>query len=153
MASTTITDFVRPWRARRNPGAEPNQVRERRDSRRAIGLWAVALAGFAIYCVFWQRSSGDTLIDFALGVMTFAYSGLLAVFLTALFTKRGNATSVAAALATGFVIILLMQNGIWENICSVLNIEIAFAFGWKMLIATSISFGVCCLGKREAGAA
>ena len=36
------------------------------------------------------------LLDFALGVMTFAYSGLLGVYFTLLFTTRGSAASVIA---------------------------------------------------------
>ena len=42
--------------------------------------------------------------------MTFAYSGLLGVYFTLLFTKRGSAVSVIAALATGFVAIALQQS-------------------------------------------
>jgi Na+/proline symporter len=105
----------------------------------AVIVWAVALAAFAIVCVFWQQRSGQKLIDFALSVMVFAYSGLLAVFLTALFTRRGNALTAVAALVTGFAAVLAMQP------CPI-------AFGWKMLAATGLSFGVCCLGRRRSGA-
>ena len=69
--------------------------------------------------------------------MVFAYSGLLAVFLTALFTRRGNSASVIAALMIGFAITLALQ-------------LTPLAPAWNMLLATTLSFGVCCLGRRGA---
>ena len=80
--------------------------------------------------------------------MVFAYSGLLAVFLTALFTGRGNAISVAAALGTGFAAVLLMQDFCWDKWAPAIGLEVKLAFPWMMLIATAMSFGVCCLGRR-----
>ena len=135
MASTTVSDFYRTSRARRGHG-DPTPGRQVRVSRAAVVLWAIPLAGFASLCVFWQRHSDERLIDFALGVMVFAYSGLLAVFLAALFTRRGNSLSAIAALATGFVTVLGLH---WTD----------FAFGWKMLGATALSFAVCCIGRRH----
>jgi len=135
MASTTVSDFYRPGRYRRGHGdATPGQ--QVRVSRLAVMGWAVALAAFAVVCVFWQQRSGQRLIDFALSVMVFAYSGLLAVFLTVLFTRRGNALSAVAALVAGFAAVLAMQ------LCPI-------AFGWKMLAATCLAFAICCLGKRR----
>ncbi len=98
--------------------------------------------------MYWQKASGHTLIDFALNVMVFAYSGLLAVFCTALFTKRGNAVSVATALATGFLCVLLLQDFAWKHWAPWFNIDFTLAFPWKMLVATLLSFVVCCLGER-----
>ncbi len=120
--------------------------------------WGVVLAAFAVACIFWKRSQPDTkLIDFALGVMNFAYSGLLAVFLCAIFTRRGNSASAVAALGTGFVVVLALQPAVWAwwtprlPLASARNIA-AFnlAFPWHMLIATSLAFAVCCLGRRPA---
>ena len=130
MASTTIADFYRPLH-----GSMVSPRRERRAARLALLFWAITLAGFACFCVYWQKESGDTLIDFALGVMVFAYSGLLAGVITALFTRRGNSVSAIAALAIGFVTVLALN-----------STELAFA--WKMLAATTLSFGVCCVGRR-----
>jgi Na+/proline symporter len=135
MASTTVSDFYRPRRYRRGHG-DATPGRQVRVSRLAVVVWAVALAAFAVVCVFWQQHSGQKLIDFALSVMVFAYSGLLAVFLTVLFTRRGNALSAIAALVTGFAAVLAMQ------LCPI-------AFGWKMLAATCLAFAICCLGKRR----
>jgi len=146
MASTTIADFYRPLAGdhRSNPAAEL------KVARLAVLFWAVILGAFACFCVFWQERSGSTLIGFALGVMVFAYSGLLAVFCTALFTRRGNAVSVAAALATGFLCVLLLQDFAWKRWAPTFNIDFTLAFPWKMLIASLLSFAVCCIGKRQA---
>ncbi len=135
MASATVSDFYRPSRARRGHG-DVTPGRQVRVSRTAVVLWAIPLGLFASFCVYWQRSSEQRLIDFALGVMVFAYSGLLAVFLTALFTRRGNSASVIAALITGFVTVLALQ-------------MTPIAPAWNMLVATTLSFGVCCLPKRR----
>ena len=43
------------------------------------------------------------------------YTGLLAVFFTLLFTKRGNATSVKLALVAGFLTVLMMRPWIWPE--------------------------------------
>ncbi|MCZ6835780.1 MAG: sodium:solute symporter [Planctomycetota bacterium] len=144
MASTTIADFYRPLRKHK-----ASSQQERTASRWAVGFWAVALAAFACFCVFWQQAGGDTLINFALGVMVFAYSGLLSVFLTALLTTRGNQWSVMAALAMGFVSVLLMQDKYWAMWAPSLGLDFTIAFPWKMLVATALSFGVCILGTRK----
>ncbi|MFN0012900.1 MAG: sodium:solute symporter [Phycisphaerales bacterium] len=123
--------------------------------------WGFVLAGFAVACIFWKRSAPDTkLIDFALGVMNFAYSGLLAVFLCAIFTRRGNSASAVASLLTGFVTVLLLQPAVWKWWTAMLPIANAadiaafnLAFPWHMLIATSLAFAVCCMGRRPANVA
>jgi Na+/proline symporter len=143
MAAATVSDFYRPARYRRGLG-DATPGRQVRVSRLAVAVWAVALAVFACLCVFWQKGSGQKLIDFALGVMVFAYSGLLAVFLTALFTRRGSARSAVAALITGFAAVAAL-----ELYPVVLGWE-PIAFPWKMLAATTLAFAVCCLGRRSA---
>ena len=111
-----------------------------------VGFGAL-LGAFAVLCVFWQRAQGQTLIDFALGVMTFAYSGLLAVFLAALFTGRGNARTVIAALLTGCCAIALMQNAVWVHWAPAAWRDWRLAYPWQMLLATALAFAVCCLGR------
>ncbi len=122
--------------------------------------WGFVLAAFAVACIFWKRSSPDTkLIDFALGVMNFAYSGLLAVFLCAIFTRRGNSASAVASLLTGFFVVLLLQPAVWKWWTAMLPLANApdiaafnLAFPWHMLIATGLAFAVCCIGRQPAAA-
>ena len=68
------------------------------------------LIGFAIFCVEIYDEKNNTLLSFALSILSFAYTGMLGVFLTALLTKRGNNTSVIAALIAGVIITFLMQD-------------------------------------------
>ncbi len=146
MAATFIKDFytrLAPDRGERHYLAA---------SKLAVLGWGAALGVFAVGCLYWQKSSPQTtLIGLALGVMTFAYAGLLAVFLTALFTKRGNTTSVIAALLTGFVVIALLQDWCWPHWTKIISpalADVKLAFPWHMTIGTLIAFGVCCIGKR-----
>lgn len=154
MAATFIKDFYTRWRP-------PSDTRGERHylamSRYAVAGWGLILGLFAVGCVYWKASSpSTTLIDLALSVMTFAYTGLLAVFLTALFTRRGSTASVAAALGTGFLVIALFQPAAWrawtgalfgpDSALATLNL----AFPWQMTIGTALAFAVCCLGRPRA---
>ncbi len=145
MSSTTVADFYR-----RAAGGAAR--RELVVGRAAVAGWAAVLAAVACFCVWWQRHSELQLVDFALNVMVFAYSGLLAVFLAAIFTRRGNSRSAIAALVTGFSCVLLMQGAAWDAWAPQAWRGVRLAFGWQMLVATTAAFAVCCLGKRkEAG--
>ena len=50
-----------------------------------------------------------------LSVMVFAYTGLLGVYFTALFTDRGSERSVAMALVASFLTTLLLQAYVWDK--------------------------------------
>ncbi len=111
-----------------------------KTGRIAVLVFGIVLGLFAVSSVFWQEARPETtLINFALMVMVFAYSGLVGVFLSALFTKRGNNISVISALLTGFFAVLIMQT--WFNK--------ELAFPWQMFISTSLAFIVCQLGKTN----
>lgn len=178
MSSTFVADVYRPLR----PGRDERHYLQ--VGRVGVMAWGLVLGGFACVCVFWQRRDGafiegGALLGFALGVMTFAYAGLIAVFFSALFTKRGSSASVIAALLTGFVAVLLMQPMTWEfgvqavmrwvtRDWSVQPGVAAFApevvasefpgpigwlltlsFTWKLTIGVGVSFMVCQLGKTR----
>ena len=139
MSSATVCNFVRPRLGEITP------KNELRLARIFVGVFAILLAGFACLCVWLQRESDEGLLPFALGVMLYAYAGTLAVFCCALFTKRGNATSALAALATGFLAVGAMQFGPkWIDTWPLPP----FALGWRMAIATALAFAVCLLGSR-----
>ncbi|MEC9373448.1 MAG: sodium/solute symporter, partial [Planctomycetota bacterium] len=135
MASTAVCDFYRPLRPDRD---ERHYLRV---SRAAVWIWAAVLAGVACVCVFWQRATDAGLLRFALGVMIYAYAGLLGVFLAAIFTRRGNARTTGLALVAGFVAVAVLQFGpiVAEWIPTI-------SLGWRMLVATLISLGICVSG-------
>jgi solute:Na+ symporter, SSS family len=161
MSSTTIADFYRPWRKRRDPSHVHGDGLERRAARVASMGWAAVLAGFACFCIWWERATDDTLINFALGVMVYAYAGMLGVFFTAIFTTRGNAASAALAMAVGFVIVLALEPMVyfkwlapalmwWKGTDEVTMTAIAFP--WRLTIAACASFIVCVTGDRKSTA-
>jgi hypothetical protein len=94
----------------------------------------------AMLSYFWQRYSELSLISFALGVMTFAYTGLLGVYFAAIFTDRGNATTVPLALAGGFVTVLALQPYIFG---------INISFSWQMCAGTFVAFVIMQGGSNE----
>lgn len=144
MSSTFVTDLYRGW----CPGqAEGHYLHVARGGVVGSGL---VLGVFASLCILWYDPDNNTLVEFALGVMSFAYAGLLGVFLTALFTRRGNETSAVAALVTGFTCVLVMQPPIWGALRGVFPIpEIKVAFPWQLLIGTILATLVCGAGRRR----
>ncbi len=127
----------------------------------SVAAWGVVLGLFACFCVYWHHANAtegkQTLIDFALGVMNFAYAGLAAVFCTAMFTRRGNGATAIAALATGFVVVLLMQPAVWKLWTGWIDArwpaaklqDVSIAGPWVLLLAFVLSTAVCCLGRRK----
>jgi len=138
-----------------------------RAGQLAMCVWGVALGVFAYLCIFWERSNasvgGQTLLEFALSVMTFAYAGLAAVFVAAIFTRRGNGASAIAALATGFVVVLAGQPAVYKLWASRITwttyspmtstsrslAEIDIAWPWVLTAAFAAALLVCVCGKRQ----
>ncbi len=134
MSSSLINDFYRRLR----PGRDERHYLK--AGRSGVALCGAVIGLFAVGSAFWQEAHPEaTLIDFALQVMIFAYAGLVAVYLTALFTRRGNETSVIAALGVGFAVALTLTMAWGANI----------AYAWTMLISTGLAFAVCCLGGHR----
>ncbi|MDX9912639.1 MAG: sodium:solute symporter [Phycisphaerales bacterium] len=133
-------------------------------SRFAVLGWSVVLTGVAMLCALWQRTGEVGLIDFALSVMSFAYAGLIAVFLSAIFTRRGNSWSAIAAIVVGFVSVLAMQPWAWRAWASCVPLmpgpsdvsrtlaDINVAYPWHLCIGTVLAFAVCQLGRRTSKA-
>ena len=146
MSSVAINDFYRPWVERSGRADEAHFVR--------AGRWTTVLLGFALFvtaiaCSYWQRATDAPLLEFVLGVMAFAYAGLLGVYFTAVFTTRGSSLSVRLALVAGFVTVLALQPAIAESIG--LPVALAqIAFPWQLLIGTGVAFIVCLCGSPAA---
>ncbi|MEX0875930.1 MAG: sodium:solute symporter [Phycisphaerales bacterium] len=152
MSAAFISDLYRPIMTNRVPIAKS----ERHYvvvGRCAVVGWGLILGLFASLCIFWKRSNNDTLIDFALGVMAFAYAGLVGVFLTALLTKRGSSASVIAALGVGFAWMLITQPFLYNQIPVVhtpwLDDFYAIHYTWKLTIGVMLSFTTCVVGNRN----
>lgn len=146
MSSVMVQDFYRPWLEKRRSREEHHYV--------VAGRWGMAIAGLAMFAMavvsyYWQQSSDMPLLEFALQVMVFAYAGLLGVYFTALFSKRGSTNSVIAALVAGFVAVACCQ----PYIAAALGLPEwlgTLAFPWQLCIGTVVATLVCNLpsGKR-----
>ena len=140
MASSFVADLYMPIRQQRGKevGSDAEQIA---SSRWIVVLMGVMLTAFAILTCVMQQSSGLNLVDFATGVMCFAYVGMLGVFLTAIFTKRGNTASVSAALIVGMLIIipLMFQKELFG--------QNYIAWTWWCPIGAIITTLICLAGK------
>ena len=141
MSSVAIQDLYRPWKEKQGVSDEMHFVKA---GRTAVLLFAVALSGMAMLSYYWQRYTELPLLSFALGVMAFAYTGLLGVFGAAIFTKRGNAITVPLALLGGFMTVLLLQPYVLGEL---INVKLGFA--WQILAGTVVAFGVMMMGKHK----
>jgi Na+/proline symporter len=148
MSSVLIEDFYRPWIQRRREMPETHFVNAGRVGMVLLGL---ALLAMSVLCFYWQRYTQAPLLAFALGVMTFAYSGLLGVYFTVLFTRRGSSASVMWALATGFVAIGLQQNYVVDVVGLPASWK-SLAFPYQLCIGTAVAFATCIIGKQQQGA-
>lgn len=142
MSSVLIQDFYKPWKERREKVPPHHFVDAGRYGMAIVGFF---LFGMAVLSFEWQKSEDIPLLQFVLGVMTFAYAGLLGVYFTAIFTNRGSQASVIAALLVGFFSILMMQPWIAQTL-NYPEVMQTLAFPWQLCIGTFISFVVCMLG-------
>lgn len=128
MASVAIEDIYKPYKLKQGEVSEQDFVDA---SRKAVLFFAVVLSAMAMLSYFWQRYSELSLIGFALGVMAFAYTGLLGVYFSAIFTSRGSTQTVPFALAGGFLTVLALQP---------YSFGISIGFSWQIVIGTIVSF-------------
>jgi Na+/proline symporter len=146
LASSLVADLYYPLR--RRLGKPIDQRVSVRTPKVAVVVMGVVMCLFAIVCAFAYNPKVETLLQFALGIMSFAYTGMLGVFLTALLTRRGNATSVLLALACGVLTVVLMQDRIlawWTQ--RLLGRPYTLAMVWWMPFGTAVSFLVCVAGS------
>jgi solute:Na+ symporter, SSS family len=145
MSAVLINDFYRPYVERKGARAESHFVFAGRAATVALGF---VLFAMSILCYYWQRYSNLPLLDFVLGVMAFAYSGLLGVYATALFTKRGSSWSVIAALIGGFLVILSFQSYVVDGL-GLPRVLGTVAFPWQLCAGTAVAMAICMLGSQQ----
>lgn len=131
MSSVAVTDIYKPMFTGKS---EKHYLGA---SRAGVLVSAFLLALMAILSYYWQRSSDIPLLDFALGVMGFAYAGLLGVYGAALWTKRGDERSVRYALLGGFMTVLLLQPPITK---ALFGFDVNFSS--QIIVGTIVSFGI-----------
>lgn len=140
MSSVAIEDIYRPWLSK-NSKTEAHYLKA---SRFMVIVFAILLSAMAMISFYWQQYSELPLLNFALGVMAFAYASLLGVYAAAIFTKRGNETTVLWSLIGGFLTVLILQPYIIGKI-----VEIKVDFAVMMVVGTLVSFTIMMLGKNK----
>ncbi|MGN6367190.1 MAG: sodium:solute symporter family transporter [Phycisphaerae bacterium] len=158
LASSVVADLWIPLRRRAG-----HDVEEGKASKVTVAGVGVLMCLFAVLCACLYDPGAHTLLDFVLGLMTFALAGMLGVFLTALFTGRGNSWSVVMGLVAGAVGVVMVQDrvmGWWSG--WVFGHSVRLAWPWWTPVGTLLSFCVCVSGSprrafemevaREAGA-
>lgn len=139
MASSVSSDILGPMRKQAGEATTPSESSSWLQRVLVVAMGAL-LTGAAIGMVALYDEKTDTLIPFALGVMTFAYAGLMGVFLCVILTGRGSTASVIAALVVGMAVIAASRYAPFVA-------EIALAWPYWMVIATAASFVVCLIGS------
>lgn len=148
MSSVVVQDLYRGYYCGIIKKTKPSDQQLVRAGRISMGLVAILLSGMAALCYYWQQYTDTPLLAFALSVMVFSYSGLLGVYFTALFTNRGSARSILAALLIGFSIPALMQPYV-QTLYLPENLHFSLNFSYQLVIATSVATIICCLGKPK----
>jgi SSS family transporter len=133
MASVAIEDIYKPLKLKHTHVDEKHFVTA---ARLAVLGFAVALSLMAMFSYLLHQATSLPLLSFALGVMAFAYSGLLGVYFAALFTSRGSQKSVLVALIGGFTTVFLLQPYIS-------GADVGFA--WQIVLGTAVSLGIMLL--------
>jgi len=144
MSAVAVNDFYRPWAHRRGITDEAHFVRAGRATSVLLGF---VLFGMSILCYHWQRATSAPLLEFVLGVMAFAYAGLLGVYFTAVFSRRGSSRSVIAALVVGFAAVTVFQPYVAKQI-GLPSVFGSMAFPWQLLFGTVVATTVCMLGRE-----
>ena len=140
MSSVAVEDIYRPWLAKKGQ----SEAHFLTVSRIMVLVFAFLLSIMGMISFYWQQYTELPLLNFALGVMAFAYASLLGVYGAAIFTKRGNETTVLFALIGGFLTVLLLQPYI---IGTLLDIKVDFAV--MMIVGTLVSFSIMMMGKEK----
>ncbi len=137
MASVAVEDLYKPLKLRAQP--QTHDTHFVTAARIAVLGFTTALFLMAMLSYGVHHGSDLPLLSFALGVMAFAYSGLLGVYGAAIFTRRGSEKSVLYALLGGFVTVLALQPYLFG-----INID----FAWQMILGTAVSFGIMQMSRH-----
>jgi SSS family solute:Na+ symporter len=135
MAASAITDLYAPLQARAGRALSDRQLVV--AGRVATVVIGALMAGVAGLCVWWHDTQQRSIIDFALGIMIYAYAGLIGAFLGAVLPGRRHPFSALVGMPVGLACAVALQ---WASIGGR-----PLATPWQLLIASSASLAVCML--------
>ena len=99
LASTTVMDFLRPWRPNHS---EADYLR---FSRYATLFWGLILFAVGLLARQWGR-----VLEAGLSIASVLYGALLGVFLLGVLTRRPGQWAAIAGMTAGFLATLLLRN-------------------------------------------
>ena len=140
MSSVAVEDIYRPWLAKKGQ----TEAHFLKVSRVMVLVFALLLSIMGMISFYWQQYTQLPLLNFALGVMAFAYASLLGVYGSAIFTNRGNETTVLWALIGGFLTVLLLQP---YTLGSFIDFKVDFSI--MMILGTLVSFLIMMTGEAK----
>lgn len=135
MSSVAVEDIYRDWLVKGRSEQHYLKV-----SRIMVIVFALLLSAMGMLSFYWQQYTQLPLLNFALGVMAFAYASLLGVYFSAIFTNRGNERTVLWALIGGFMTVLILQPYIFP---------IKVDFSIMMIVGTLVSFAIMMTGEDK----
>ncbi len=142
MSSVAIEDLYRPWKLARIKADEAHFLKA---GKLAVLLFALLLSLMAMLSYYWQHATQTHLLSFALGVMAFAYAGLLGVYGATIFTTRGSERTVLWALIGGFMTVLLLQS----YVLALFGIDLKVGFSWQLVLGTIVSFAIMMMDSKK----
>jgi SSS family solute:Na+ symporter len=145
MSSVAVQDIYRGWFKK---GVAISEEKLVAVGRWCMGIVAIALGSVALLCYYWQQYTNTPLLAFALSVMVFSYSGLLGIYFTALFSKRGSPGSIITALLVGFTVPMLMQPYV-QSLYLPEAWQFDLAFTWQLVFGTAASTLICLSRKSH----
>ena len=137
MSSVAVQDLYRPYKEKQGLIDELHFIKA---SRIGVLFFAVILSIMAMISYVWQHYLEIGLLSFALGVMAFAYTGLLGVYFSAIFTKRGSEKTVLFALIGGFLTVLILQP---------YTFGFSIGFSYQIVLGTVVSFLIMQTSKES----
>jgi SSS family transporter len=137
MSSVAVEDIYKPYRLKRD--RDVDELHFVKAGRVMVLVFAILLSFMALLSFYWQHYTNLPLLSFALGVMVFAYSGLIGVYSAVLFTSRGTTNSVTMAFVGGVLSILCLQPYTF-------GLHIGFAY--QLVIGSVVSFLIAISTKR-----
>ncbi len=136
MSSSLVLDFKTS-----ESSASPARIARIGNVACGVAL-ALTAGGFAVADA--GREAG--IIPLALGVMIYAYAGLLGVFVSVLVLGRGSSRTVIAAVISGALVVLLMQ-----HVPDSLDWTTP-SLGWRMTAGFVVSLLICRLDPLPSAA-
>lgn len=122
LASTTVMDFLRPWRRRAGVGERP-ETEGLAMARGVTVAWGAALFVVGLFARHWGR-----VLEVGLSIASVLYGALLGVFLLGLLTRRPGELAAITGMVAGLMATFAVRGHV--------------AFTWFVLVGSSVTFAV-----------